>query len=370
MSDLENDFGPYAFYVEALQGKTFDIPEALTDALFRLAQAGLWNLPNGGKYEAVVQARTWNSEYTERVIRSCGVSPSALRNAFTKYEEAFVTTAWEKFDSRFEYKFRLCSSLLAEPNRFHPDLERIGKEARAMRSTSDVLRSGIVTEFCEAILNRELAVLIGSAFSRDSYTWLNELALYLLPIQESIEFLEDTSDDDDDLFLDVLQPENMRLITAAIDEEILKRWGDDDVVANMRHQSNTCKGMWIRSWDNSKEFSPDPLCKVCVLDEEIRKATTALYEELRQKGIHIFSWNPTFKSVEEVAAYREEVLASNEEMAKTADEFVSQEQEILEEEVDPFVEDVIYLVEGLTKLGVSPNKAAEVASKLMTSPTS
>ena len=358
MSDLEKDFGPYAFYIERLQGMTFDIPEALTDALFKLAQAGLWNLPNGGKYEAVVQARTWRADYEERLVTGWGLSPMALRNAFPKYEEAFVTTAWEKLNTRFGYKLRVCAALLQEPGRFHSDLERIGREARAMKTSTDVVQSGIVSEFCEAILNRDFAVLVGNNFSKESYDWVDELALYLLPLQEHIKFLEEEDDLDPNTEFNL----NVRLIQTAIDGEVLKRWGDDDVVANMRHTAGMCGSSWARL---GMEVA-HPLCKVCTRIEDVRKATAALQEELREKHFYIDCFNPTFESLEEVAAYREQVLKQEEEFAKAGEEIVTEPEEV----VDPFVEDVIYLVEGLTKLGVSPNKAAEVASKLMTSPTS
>lgn len=399
-NNIENEFGLATAFVTKLSDRKFETPDNLARSLCPLFDFGLWNIPffsrsseikatYANKYQTPFSKQMSNNFYEDTSI------PPSFNSLFSSQEtQSFIVPAWQKAYHNYRYSNPLGYLLLnksgftwtEQPTKediiWHFDINCIAKQCRALNSVEEVIESGLIEKFCDLILIEKFAKWLADSVytTKKSYNWIYTLASFLIPAKEITDILNYSVGS---LYKTIGQPDN-KLIWKIIDKKVMERWGTDKVVNEMRCNNGHSRNdeyNWVGQYTVYRSFSLDCLSclerlakaeKLKVRREEIVSEFKTKYGEDTKNypktymgtlclGVVRLEWNLSWTSLEEMESFYNKYVA----IAKDEETIKSEVVPIFSSPVDPFTNEVLGFIEKLTKLGVSPDKAAEAAVKLV-----
>lgn len=341
---IEEAFGYLAPLIVKLKGHRYDIPEALACSLQELVEFGLWHMP----YWYGADAKQF--KIPSRTIFEWIADPQ-----YPHVDERFVYTAIGKVLDRLPYDARYA---MFYQTRLSDEAYRIAHEAHCAFTVKQVLDEGLVRAFCEEVLTQDFAKFLVTRDLHKSYGWVRNLADFLIPAQiVSNAWRKDYA----------YNVRYSKELFEAVDACVLDLWGDDAVVAKLRHDAGHCA---VIHGPGRVIVEADPRCRECTVLVERRAAQDALIAEAAARGWVIDHVHVRMLTVEDVMEYRAELEnpSPEDEAGHREDSIEDGDSEISENETseaDPFIEEVVDFVTQLIKLGVTPNKAADAAAQLL-----
>ncbi len=388
---LEEEFGPAAKFISKHAGRKIDVPEAIISVFEPLEEYGLWNIP----------WFTWpkSDPYIAKYPYLDKSTPSSLLSIWPDAQADFVKVGWDKWFGKYVAKVGKGPDLTYGANKYETaqfeEFNALAKRVRASSSIEEVTDSDLIQKLCPLYFSGntesdssgynfyEDTLRYGSKSSQKlSEDELDEgpiwkLAHFFTPATELLKVLEE-QDQIPDPWVRVSMRRGVgearvsderakyfskeRLIKPIFDkivECVVAKWGDKRPVKMLIH--------------NKEQTYPapdgDPNCEIC---QELRIERAALCEELNQRTTYPdaraaigLQTHLSKQSLDSTKKWIAQQTTSLKDQQRLQEEFAESIYSPLPATKDRVVEEVVSFVTRLTKLGVSPNKAAETATKLI-----